>query len=100
MGNSLYNLRIKLGQGYFPVVSVLVWSVNQEIISIHLRTVYALEKFYVQTIFLASIFDYSAPFLSNKLKYYLFFSLKLKKNSMALLDSSILSVLTFITDGF
>ena len=44
--------------------------------------------------FLVSIFDY------NKLKYYIFFSLKLKKKSMALLDSSIASVLAFITDGF
>ena len=54
----------------FPSLTLLVWSVNREIISIHLRTVNALEKFYVQTIFLVSIFDY------NKLKYYIFSSLK------------------------
>ena len=52
------------------------------------------KKFYAQAIFLVSIFDY------NKLKYYLFSLLKLKKNSMTLLDLSILSVLAFITDGF
>ena len=75
-------------------LSPIVWSINREIISIPLRTVNALEKFYVQTIFLVSIFDYS------KLKYYLFSSLKLEKYSMALLDSSIASVLAFITDGF
>ena len=34
------------------------------------------------------------------MKYYLFSSLKFKKSSMALFDSSILSVLAFITDGF
>ena len=72
----------------------IVWSVNREIISIHLRTVNALEKLYVETIFLVSIFDY------NKLKYYIFSSLKFGKKSMALLDSSILSVLAYITDGF
>ena len=52
------------------------------------------KQFYVQTIFLVSIFDY------NKLKYYLFFFIEIKKKSMALLDSSIASVLVFITDGF
>jgi len=52
------------------------------------------KKFNAQTIFLVSIYDY------NKLKYYLFSSLKLKNNSMAILDSSISSVLAFITDDF
>ena len=70
---------------------IIVWSVNHEIINIHLRTVNALEKILgTLTIFLVSIFDY------DKLKYYLFSLLKLKKNSMALLDSSIPSVFLYL----